>query len=291
MGLVVSPLTQETNMTNWKQTAAAAIVQAPVIAPQGDTSDLSLWHQLKAAIEAGKVAAGSLGFAQSVMQGFQKYGSFTPKQADAVRNLIARSNGQAEPRPVEGPDAALAASLRAALPNLPQKDVSFATSLLSGFDRFGSFTDRQRPYAEKFATQYAAPAQVEEPIRPAPKLYPNICSKVNLNGFSRFTVDKLQLSLKNDGSCIWIKWDGRIIGSIDSATFELRTTRRYATQYAVDQGVIQLDRIETDPLAAARENGVLTGRCSCCGRPLTDPVSIEFGLGPICRERGFGIML
>jgi hypothetical protein len=291
MGLVVSPLTQETKMTpNWKQTAAAAIVthEAPVstISP-----DVELATELQRLISLEKVAPGSLAFANSVLNGLQKYGSFTPKQADAVRNLIARSNGQAEPRPVEGPDAALAASLRAALPNLPQKDVSFASSLLSGFERFGSFTDRQRPYAEKFATLYAAPAQVEEPIRPAPKLYPNICSKVNLNGFSRFTVDKLQLSLKNDGSCIWLKWDGRIIGSIDSATFELRTTRRYATQYAVDQGVAALDRIETDPLAAARENGVLTGRCSCCGRPLTDPTSIAFGIGPICRERGFGISL
>lgn len=25
------------------------------------------------------------------------------------------------------------------------------------------------------------------------------------------------------------------------------------------------------------------GRCGACGRPLTDPVSIETGLGPICR--------
>lgn len=283
---------------NWKQTAAAAIktVEAPAIA---DNSDLSLWHQLKAAIEAGKVAPRSLDFAQSVMGGFVKYGSFTPKQADAVRNLLARSNGQAEPNPVEGPDAPLAAALRAALPNMAPNDQSFATSLLSGYARFGSFTDRQRPYAEKLATR-ARP--VEAPVDPEPRteptvgqpvctLCPNICSKVNLNGFSRFTVDKLQLSLKNDGSCIWVKWDGRIVGVIDTATFAFRTTRRYATQYAIDQATIQLERVEKDPLAAARENGVLTGRCSCCGRPLTDPTSIEYGIGPICRERGFGVML
>jgi hypothetical protein len=277
-------------MTNWKQTAAAAIVQAP--AAPAVSPDVALATELQRLISMEKVAPGSLAFANSVLNGLQKYGSFTPKQADAVRNLIARSNGQAEPRPVEGPDAPLARALEAALPRIAPRDVDFATSLLNGFKRYGSFTDRQRPHAERLVySATAIPAAPSAPEKPQAKRYPNICSKVNLNGFSRFTVDKLQLSLKNDGSCIWLKWDGRIIGSIDSATFELRTTRRYATQYAIDRGVIQLDRIEVDPLAAARENGVLTGRCSCCGRPLTDPVSIGFGIGPICRERGFGIML
>jgi len=28
------------------------------------------------------------------------------------------------------------------------------------------------------------------------------------------------------------------------------------------------------------------GRCACCGRPLTDPVSIERGVGPECFKKG-----
>jgi hypothetical protein len=31
--------------------------------------------------------------------------------------------------------------------------------------------------------------------------------------------------------------------------------------------------------------GRATGSCSCCGRELTDPVSIEAGIGPICAGR------
>ena len=27
------------------------------------------------------------------------------------------------------------------------------------------------------------------------------------------------------------------------------------------------------------------GQCAKCGKPLTDPVSIEYGLGPTCRKR------
>lgn len=272
--------------------AALPVVEAPV----ADNSDLSLWHQLKAAIEGGKVNPGSLGFAKSVSDGFVKYGSFTPKQADAVRNLLARSNGQAEPNPVAGPDKPLAERLKAALPYLSHSDMNFALSLLSGFDRYGSFTDRQRPYAEKLAGKSECrPVPEQAPSAPekaAAATYPNICSKVSLNGFSRFTVGQLALSLKNDGSCIWVKWNGAIVGVIDHATTAYRSTRRYVTSPVAHLAACDtLARIEADPLAAARENGVKTGRCSCCGRPLTDPTSIEFGIGPVCRSRGFGIML
>ena len=275
-------------MTNWKQTVAAAIqTPAPQLNPQG-----ALAFELEQALALEQIAPASIAFAQSVLAGYQRYGSWTERQVAAVTNLLARSKGQAEPQPVEGPDAALAAALRAALPALAPSDVSFASSLLSGYDRFGSFTDRQRPYAEKLARSVPVMREAPSaPEKPAATLCPNICSKVNLNGFSRFTVGSLALSLKNDGSCIWVKWDGRIVGVIDSTTFELRTTRRYATQYAIDKALIELARVEADPLAAARENGVLTGRCSCCGRPLTDPTSIAYGIGPICRERGFGVRL
>jgi len=42
-----------------------------------------------------------------------------------------------------------------------------------------------------------------------------------------------------------------------------------------------------DPLAAAVATGKLTGRCCCCGRELTDPVSVERGIGPICEANWF----
>lgn len=43
-----------------------------------------------------------------------------------------------------------------------------------------------------------------------------------------------------------------------------------------------------DPYAAAKLYGQNTGSCSCCGRELTNPISIELGIGPICREK-FGL--
>lgn len=43
-----------------------------------------------------------------------------------------------------------------------------------------------------------------------------------------------------------------------------------------------------DPYAAAKLYGMNTGTCSCCGRELTNSLSIQLGIGPICREK-FGL--
>lgn len=40
-----------------------------------------------------------------------------------------------------------------------------------------------------------------------------------------------------------------------------------------------------DPVAAAQAYGRDTGNCACCGRTLTDPVSIWAAIGPVCLER------
>lgn len=40
-----------------------------------------------------------------------------------------------------------------------------------------------------------------------------------------------------------------------------------------------------DPLAAAIAYGKETGICSCCGAELTNKLSIELGIGPICRAK------
>lgn len=41
----------------------------------------------------------------------------------------------------------------------------------------------------------------------------------------------------------------------------------------------------SDPHNAAKAFGKQTGRCSCCGLTLTNPISIEKGIGPICESK------
>lgn len=44
----------------------------------------------------------------------------------------------------------------------------------------------------------------------------------------------------------------------------------------------------SNPLEAIIAFGRQTGQCSICARPLTDPASVEAGVGPICRAK-FGL--
>lgn len=46
-----------------------------------------------------------------------------------------------------------------------------------------------------------------------------------------------------------------------------------------------LAKIAENPAEAAVRYGRETGTCACCGRELTDPTSIEAGIGPVCATR------
>lgn len=46
-----------------------------------------------------------------------------------------------------------------------------------------------------------------------------------------------------------------------------------------------LTEAAADPLTAAIRYGEVSGECSCCGRKLTDPQSIERGIGPVCATK------
>lgn len=44
-----------------------------------------------------------------------------------------------------------------------------------------------------------------------------------------------------------------------------------------------LEEALNSPLTATRAFGLRTGICSCCGRTLTNPLSVSLGIGPVCR--------
>jgi hypothetical protein len=76
-----------------------------------------------------------------------------------------------------------------------------------------------------------------------------------------------------------VKDEGEYAGKIDRVGkfFKLREARA-----EIEAELIVL---AADPRAAAIAHGRNTGNCSCCGRELTDPKSIELGIGPICLEK------
>lgn len=67
-------------------------------------------------------------------------------------------------------------------------------------------------------------------------------------------------------------------GKISETTF-------FAVRNAKADVTERLRVITENPLEAAIRYGRATGKCSCCGRKLTNKASIEAGIGPICQTK------
>lgn len=72
---------------------------------------------------------------------------------------------------------------------------------------------------------------------------------------------------------LYVKVEGAYVGKIT------RGGSHNISQHSVVEAVIDIAR---DPSSAAIRHGKITGQCACCGRELTNPESIERGIGPIC---------
>lgn len=81
--------------------------------------------------------------------------------------------------------------------------------------------------------------------------------------------------------------DAKLLARIGHAiNRELIVPNQYATIRSFVTTILpELRKIEANPLDAAVRYGQLTGKCSCCGRTLTNHESIEAGIGPICAEK------
>ena len=188
----------------------------------------------------------------------------------------------------------------------------FAASLVGSFEGYGSLTERQviagqnmLAKLEKARQERAkAVAPVTVDLTPIRQMFETAVE----NGAKKPTYRALGLVIsrapdhgKNPGA-LYVKnegddYGGKIIGTnyhpsreaqqrgfvlIDYTDFD--GARETAELTALDA----LSAIAADPLKVAIEYGRQTGRCSCCGRTLTNAKSIELGIGPICRA-GWGL--
>lgn len=98
--------------------------------------------------------------------------------------------------------------------------------------------------------------------------------KMRLSGF----VLKLAPATGRNKGAIYVTSSDEYLGKIADGTFAASRDCTPAQQAAIVA-------MCADPLAAAVAYGRETGQCACCGRELTDPESIERGIGPICAEK------
>ena len=97
----------------------------------------------------------------------------------------------------------------------------------------------------------------------------------------KFRVDNMVLSRAPDSganaAAIYVKVDGEYAGKV---------TGGYFVPFRAPEGTLEkLQEVSKDPLGSAVSYGQKTGNCSCCGRELTQQISIDKGIGPICAER------
>lgn len=162
--------------------------------------------------------------------------------------------------------------------------LSFAQSMQQRIREYGFLTDNMMMACRRIMDKAAG--------QPRPELVLDL-SKVkqaldtaHQNGLSspKLSIDEFIISRAGDQSanpgCLYVKTtEGQYLGKITERNLFV-PQRDVPTEVA--RRVVELGR---DPLQRAIEHGKRTGICSCCRRLLTNKVSIEAGIGPICRSK------
>jgi len=166
----------------------------------------------------------------------------------------------------------------------------FAVSLKAAVLRYGDLTDRQLASAQKCVegqktrdADRAAAAVAREAAAPAVDvgaIEAAIATAV-ARGVKRpaLRVAGLRFSLapvagKNAGA-VYVKEDGIYLGKVMGG-------KLFASRDCSEAQAAAIVEVAADPKGAAIAHGKLTGQCSICSRELTDPKSIDLGIGPIC---------
>lgn len=156
----------------------------------------------------------------------------------------------------------------------------FAMSLLSQYVRKGELSEKQWDAAESMILKTTQTANKRQSLTRDVDVS-NIKALLENAKVKKpvFRAAELAFSLapargKNAGA-VYVKRGPDYQGKIMDGKFQPVGTCHAATADAVV-------RVSADPRGEAVKHGNVTGRCSCCGRELSDPISIEMGIGPIC---------
>lgn len=174
------------------------------------------------------------GFAVSLGQAVQKYGSLTDNQAAAARRCITKETERVVQRQAE----------------VEARTVSIGNGLMEAFN--------------VAKAKQAAISATEKGTRKSPRLT-----------FGAFFVEEAR---RHPGTLYVTTRGGEYYGKVIDGRF---SASRECPQDVRDN-VAELVR---DPKATAIAYGKRFGVCCVCNRTLTDPDSIEAGIGPICATK------
>jgi hypothetical protein len=203
------------------------------------------------------------------------------KNATRATNAIVTTTPQESITPAQLRDAAKRFAARPRQDAFTLRSHSACLDMAEKLANFGIFASAaQRGYAEKLILWSQPRPAAAKPDASAQMTVPNLFTV--LQKHTTFHAGDLKISRKNQDTLCWVIWKDQCVGKIDSNIVTLFGKRLGADKPAV---VALLQEFEANPLVAAVKYGRLSGRCCSCGRDLTDPVSIEAGIGPICATK------
>ena len=165
----------------------------------------------------------------------------------------------------------------------------FAQSMLDAVRKYGSLTERQLAAVQKCvakAAERVAERQQRADSAPSVSIEAIETAFSNAKGAGiqrpKLRLDTFVFSLapdsgKNAGA-IYVKEDGQYLGKVMGG-------KLFAVRDCSAEAQNRILAVASDPASAAVAYGKKFGSCAVCARTLSDPVSVERGIGPICAGR------
>jgi hypothetical protein len=176
-----------------------------------------------------------------------------------------------------------AEAFAALIPQMSERDQSFATDLLRSY-RGRGLSDKQAYWVQTLADRVTAPkgpaasglnleplAVMMRRAKDAGLVHPKV--RLAYEGMT-FSLSLAGAASANAGH-LYVKIDGDYVGKISPA----------GDYRGKPLAVAALQSFSADPVAAAKSYGKLTGCCSFCSRPLSDERSTANGYGKTCAAK------
>lgn len=201
----------------------------------------------------------------------------------------------------KAPPTSFAAILRENMGRLSEKDQSFATSLLDAWDR-NRATTKQLFWISELSKRSTSEFPKGKPVTPVEVVSPeNIIELFDSAVAQGLRSPVIQIS-PDVGADISLSWCGersRYPGTVnvtdkpgfgDNVWYGRLTRTGFVPSTKlppalIREVVLSLNMLASDPMGVITRSGKKTGRCSCCGRRLTDGPSVALGVGPVCVKK------
>ena len=156
--------------------------------------------------------------------------------------------------------------------------------------KFNKLSASQYAWAHKLAVDANAPVAVVESNQPSQfEALFNAFEAAKAKGAKRLTLrfEGVNVKPNRDLTALWVtSQTEKEEGNYGMQPKYLGKVTRTAIDSRFSDTVREtIMGAASDPISAAIRYGKVSGECSCCGRELTDPRSIERGIGPICADK------